>query len=294
MTNAPSTSSGLRTSDRGADSDPGRRSAPRVAGAELIRLRLRRHVGQQGSGPDSGGCRCLVRRDFTRVQQPDGPGRGARPRDRGAAEKLGLGSGAGHRAGRCDLSPLPARRAGSTRHLRKVNVFRNQRAPQPAANVYGSHWPESTNQGVRATATAQIVTGDTTDCLKPWAVVDRWVEFAERANPIMDPTPTLPTSTFDRYSDGRGNSPPQENDVYRARPPPIPAPVTSCPQTRAASSPSRRAAVRTALSSGWFMEFACRGSMGTTAATFTERTSQLWRAPLGLCGPGNVCPARHQ
>jgi Putative Flp pilus-assembly TadE/G-like len=33
-----------------------------------------------------------------------------------------------------------------------------------------------TNQGVRATATAQIAAGNAVECIKPWAVVDRWTD----------------------------------------------------------------------------------------------------------------------
>ena len=89
----------------------------------------------------------------------------------------------------------------------KVNVFRNQARGNPLPTFFAK-LSNVTNQGVVATATAQVVTGDTTACLRPWAVVDRWNEFGPEG-----PTP-LPSSTFDKYSTGQGNTPPREADVY--------------------------------------------------------------------------------
>lgn len=89
----------------------------------------------------------------------------------------------------------------------KVDVFRNQ-ARNNALPTFFARLAGVMDQGVRATATARIVTGDTTNCLRPWAVLDRWLEAGAEG-----PAP-LPMSTFDRYSDGQGNNPPPEPDVY--------------------------------------------------------------------------------
>jgi hypothetical protein len=71
------------------------------------------------------------------------------------------------------------------------------------------------NQGVRGTATAQVVNGNMTECLKPWAIIDRWDEFNGTEPDFPNPDPDFDAlSTFDRYSTGQGNSPPQENDLY--------------------------------------------------------------------------------
>src|SRR5262249_48192910 len=54
-----------------------------------------------------------------------------------------------------------------------------------------------TSQGIRATATAEVMSGNATDCLKPWAVIDKWEEHWENNAPS-----TLPWSTdshFDKY-----------------------------------------------------------------------------------------------
>ena len=77
----------------------------------------------------------------------------------------------------------------------KVDVFRNQRAggnplPTYLAKVFGM-----TEQGVRATATARILTGDSATCVKPWAMPDKW-------NDLVD-TPQdnawTPDDDFNRY-----------------------------------------------------------------------------------------------
>ncbi len=98
--------------------------------------------------------------------------------------------------------PCPAGAPGLANTCVKVDAFRNQTRGNPLPTFLGN-LVGITDQGVRATATAQIVTGNKTDCLKPWAVIDRWEEFGE---------PFSALSTFDKYSDGKGQAPPQEAD----------------------------------------------------------------------------------
>ena len=70
----------------------------------------------------------------------------------------------------------------------KVDAFRNLARGNPLPVFFGSI-VGLTNQGVRATATAQIISANMTDCLKPWAVIDRWDEFdgVEPDYPNPDP-----------------------------------------------------------------------------------------------------------
>ena len=89
----------------------------------------------------------------------------------------------------------------------KVDVFRNQARGNPLPTFFG-RLAGVMNQGAVATATAQVVSGDSTACLRPWAVVDRWQEFGPEGPGL------LPTSTFDKYSTGQGNNPPPEADLY--------------------------------------------------------------------------------
>jgi hypothetical protein len=102
----------------------------------------------------------------------------------------------------------------------RVNVYRTDLAqggfpakdPLPTffARLFGR-----TTQGVRATATAQILAGDQSDCLKPWAVADKWGERIEctdyKANGdcqgSWEPSDVwTPEKTFDKY-DSAGLNP---------------------------------------------------------------------------------------
>ena len=178
--------------------------------------------------------------------------------------------------------PCPPGAPGLPDTCVKVDVFRNQRPGGNPLPTFFSRLVNITEQGVRATATAQIITGDTTDCLKPWAVIDRWDEYdtatngAEAEYPEPDPD-FLPTSTFDRYSTGQGNSPPPENDLY-VRPTPaqvVPEPGSGCPTTRDAALRSRwtRTPTRRCPPAG-SARFGCHVSMARTGATSTGRTSR--------------------
>jgi len=137
----------------------------------------------------------------------------------------------------------------------KVDVFRNQARGNGLPTFFG-RLAGVESQGVRATATAQIATGNTVDCLKPWAIVDRWDEYnaagGEPDYPNIDPD-FGPTSTFDKYSTGKGNTPPPEPDLY------VP-PGPSGPGTgfRLPSDLGRQFAIKVdtnttaSVSSGWF------------------------------------------
>ncbi len=71
----------------------------------------------------------------------------------------------------------------------RANVFRNQRPGGSPLPVFFSSLVGVGDQGVQATATAQVLFGSGTgpfDCIKPFAIPDRWDEFRE------DETGTLP------------------------------------------------------------------------------------------------------
>lgn len=101
----------------------------------------------------------------------------------------------------------------------RVNVYRTDLAQggfpakDPLPTFFGRLFGRAT-QGVRATATAQILSGDESDCLKPWAVADKWGERIEctnyqnsgACNGTWVPNDVWTTdSTFDKYSDGAPN-----------------------------------------------------------------------------------------
>ncbi len=90
----------------------------------------------------------------------------------------------------------------------RTNYQRGAGSPLPTffANLVGV-----TEQGVRATATAQMLAGSgTSECVKPWGIPDKWLEIQ---SPAWDPA-----DTFDRYIQN-GNNAGQllaQPDVYTA------------------------------------------------------------------------------
>ena len=168
----------------------------------------------------------------------------------------------------------------------KVDVFRNQARGNPLPTFF-ARLAGVMNQGAVATATAQVVTGDTTECLRPWAVVDRWQEFGPEG-----PTP-LPTSTYDKYSTGQGNTPPQEADVYI---PPVDGGGTGYKLPQDAG---RQFAIKTGpsggneISSGWFRTLDLPRADTTQLGNNTVQNNILTCSgmPSSFANPATVCPA---
>jgi hypothetical protein len=71
----------------------------------------------------------------------------------------------------------------------RVDVFRNQRTPAKALPMFFGNLFGVTTQGVKATATAEVLWGAAADCVKPFAIPDKWIE--------MRPTPVDPEDFWD-------------------------------------------------------------------------------------------------
>jgi len=56
----------------------------------------------------------------------------------------------------------------------RVDVYRNQARGNPLPAIFGRA-VGLVNQGVRATATARVAVANASDCLKPWAIPDKWL-----------------------------------------------------------------------------------------------------------------------
>jgi Flp pilus assembly protein TadG len=104
----------------------------------------------------------------------------------------------------------PASAGGPGDGCVKVDVFRNQERGNPLPTFF-AQLVGVANQGVRATATAQVAVGNAVNCLKPWAVADRWNEQRTDTG-VADPGPWVPTDTFDRF-DKFGNLLPAPPDL---------------------------------------------------------------------------------
>ena len=92
----------------------------------------------------------------------------------------------------------------------RVDVYRDNAHGNPVPMFFG-RIVGLTTQGVRATATAEAMAGNATECLKPWALIDRWAE----KRPVVGPWTV--DSTFDKYKNNGDLDPKITNpDVYTA------------------------------------------------------------------------------
>lgn len=92
----------------------------------------------------------------------------------------------------------PGSPGAGTNSCIRVNVFRTtyQRAGgNPLPTFFGTLVGVN-NQGVRATATAEALFGNSTDCVKPWAIADKWVERRDDRGPAG----WSETDTFEHYN----------------------------------------------------------------------------------------------
>lgn len=75
----------------------------------------------------------------------------------------------------------------------RVDVYRNQARGNPLPIVFGGLLGLNA-QGIRATATAQAIGANSSECLKPWGIPDKWLEN------YPTPGPWEETSDFDKYA----------------------------------------------------------------------------------------------
>lgn len=79
----------------------------------------------------------------------------------------------------------------------RVQAFRNQGTDSSLPTIFG-RLVNVADQGVRASATAQVLYGSSTDCVKPFAIPDRWEELRGNVGlPGWEPL-----DTFERYGPG--------------------------------------------------------------------------------------------
>jgi hypothetical protein len=104
--------------------------------------------------------------------------------------------------------PCPPSTPGLPDTCVKVDAFRNQTRGNPLPMYFGG-LVGVTSQGVRSTATAQVFAGDQADCVKPFALPDKWQEI----NPVAKAWAT--TDEFNRY-DPRSGALIANPDVYVA------------------------------------------------------------------------------
>ena len=105
----------------------------------------------------------------------------------------------------------PGSPGAGTNSCIRVDVFRNQRAGGNPLPTFFARLVGVNEQGVRATATAGALFGNTTDCVKPFAIADKWLEQRNDVGPAG----WSETDTFERYArDGTVLTP--DADFYSA------------------------------------------------------------------------------
>jgi Flp pilus assembly protein TadG len=75
----------------------------------------------------------------------------------------------------------------------RVDVYRNAAHGNALPTFFGT-LVGITSQDIQATATAQVAVANATDCLKPWAVIDKWNEHYP-----INPGVWTQTSSYDKY-----------------------------------------------------------------------------------------------
>ena len=215
-----------------------------------------------------------------------------------AALKYALANGVWGQSPNVDLTtditfpPCPNPGGGGATCV-QVDVYRNQQRGNPLPTFFGGLVGVN-NQGVKASAIAKVVTGDQTECLKPWAVIDRWDEFAGTEPdwnlPGGDPDWTN-LSTFDKYSDGKGQNPPPEPDLY------VPPSSTS---TGTGFNPKRDIGRQFAIkvdqngpiSAGWFrsVDLPRADTQNGGAQAYSDNIVSCNGWPTAIADPNVPCP----
>jgi len=95
----------------------------------------------------------------------------------------------------------------------RVDVYRNQARGNPLPGIFGNAFGMLT-QDVRATATARVAVADSSDCLKPWIIPDKWFDRHDETPPIESPPAWTSDDRFETVTSGGNPSPLPDPDVY--------------------------------------------------------------------------------
>ena len=98
----------------------------------------------------------------------------------------------------------------------RVDVYRNA-AHGNALPMFFGRFVNLTTQGVRATATAQAAVANASDCLKPWAIPDRWIDNYDETG-VIDNTWTMDDRFETKYTKGPNKGQPLPNPDQYVRP----------------------------------------------------------------------------
>lgn len=172
----------------------------------------------------------------------------------------------------------------------KVTVYRNQ-ARGNALPTFFARAVGITEQGVVATATAQVRIGTATECLRPWAIVDRWdeVDGPEPDYPGTDPDFVPNTSTFDRYPSPWNRTP--EPDLYV--PPTADSPGTGWTIADHGQQFTIKTCGGQDVSSGWYRQIDLPRTDGNNQGgqAYGENIVSCNGYPVAIADPATQCPS---
>src|SRR5262245_46825085 len=97
----------------------------------------------------------------------------------------------------------------------RVDVYRDGTNGSTALPLLFGSLVGITSNGTRATATAKVMASNATNCLKPWAVIDKWHERTPKDMTPDEFDDNIDKITFDKY-DKKGNIIPGVTDEYAA------------------------------------------------------------------------------
>jgi len=156
----------------------------------------------------------------------------------------------------------------------RANVYRSA-SRSNAMPTYIAQLVGINSQDVRATATAEVLKGNAAECVKPWAVADKWAEHWENGAPNSGPW--TPANNFDKYKKQGNDWVPDATvttpDVYTA--PSANSPGTGFTPFDSAGNQTADYGLQLALkigsaqnrlSSGWFQPLDLIMSDGSTAS----------------------------
>jgi Flp pilus assembly protein TadG len=95
----------------------------------------------------------------------------------------------------------------------RVDVYRNVARGNPLPAIFGTVFGLTT-QGVRATATARVAVADSSDCMKPWTIPDKWLDNYDVTGQIENPPQWTEDDRFETHTDGGNPQPLPNPDVY--------------------------------------------------------------------------------
>lgn len=98
----------------------------------------------------------------------------------------------------------------------RVEVYRNSTRSNPLPMLFG-HLLGMNSQNIRGSAVALVLAANQSECMKPWAIADKWAE----PDGTWDPTDTFDPATGDNYR-YQGELGPQDPGTGFKAPPAVP------------------------------------------------------------------------